>query len=362
MTQFNYVFGILRTGQVLDSLPLSSVTMTRVMNGVGTLQATFSLDMSGRSNADVIGATEPGKCFVVCEREDVPVWGGIVTSRVYQSQAKSVQLTAQTFETYADRRRIDADFNFTTEQRNIFRQLWINLLSGDGDIDVIVPGTFPTLVTKTLTIGAAERKTYLTGMETIADGNDGFDWTIEIARDGIGNYQKTLRIGYPVLGNTEPERLQFEYPGAILNYYATDVLNGAGTHVNVLGEGEGSSMLVGTYVNQDLIDSMLWNRFDVDISKKFLDSQAAVDAHAAVEGPKRRAPMTVVKIFLLGEGSPEFGSYGLGDACQLIIKDPRFPNALQVDTRIVAWNHRPSDKDNKEEVELVFVGDDLNQE
>lgn len=362
MPHFNYVFGVLRTGQVLDSLPLSSVSMTRVMNGVGTMQATMSLDMSGRSNADLVAATEPGKCYIVVEREDVPIWGGIITARVYQSQAKVMQLTAQTFEVYADKRRITTSFAMTTEQRNIFRQLWIDLQADtNGNIGVTVPSSFSTAVTKELSVGPGERKTYLTAMETIADGDNGFDWTIDVQRNILGGYSKTLQIGYPTLGNQEPSRLQFEYPGVITNYYATDIIVGSGTHVSVIGEGEGTAMLTSTYIHQTLLDTGQWCRFDVDISKKFLDSQAAVDAHAGMEGPKRRVPMTVVKIFILGEGDPEFGGYGLGDACELVIKDPRFPDALVVDTRIVAWNHKPSSDDSKEEVELIFVGDELNQ-
>lgn len=362
MALMSYYFGILRSGVTLETIPLASVTMSRVLNAAGTFRGSFHLDMSGRANSDLVGATDPGKCFEVAEREGVPVWGGIITSRTYQSQAKSVQFTARSFEYYAEKRKILTDFSMTNEQRNIFRQLWIDVqATSEGNINVTVPSSFTTVVSKTLTMLGTDRKSYANAMEALADGDNGFDWSIDVGKNSDGSYNRTLRIGYPVLGNTDPNSIQFEYPGVILNYWATDNLTNAGTHITIIGEGEGSTMLTSTYTHSDMV-STNWLRYDLDIAKKFLNNQAAVDEHAITEGQKRKAPLTVIKAQVKGELEPQFGSYGLGDACTLIITDPRYPSTLSTPTRLVAWEYTPSGSGNVEEVSLVFVGDELNDE
>lgn len=364
MPRMTYVFGVLATGQILDELPLTSVRMTRTLNVAGQMTATLSLDMSGRSNADVVAATTPGQCFCIAEREGVPIWGGPITAAVYQSQAKVYELTAMTFEKYPDRRIIEHAITDTDDQRNLFRTLWLDLQAQSySNLGVTIPGAFsPTVTTKTLEITGTERKKYASAMEALADADDGFDWTIDIAKNADGTYAKILRIGNPLIGNQDPTLLQFEYPGSILNYYATNVMGPSGTHITVIGNGEGSVMLTSQYVHQDLLDTGQWLRWDFDVSAKDLTTQTDVAGRAGVEGPKRKPPSTVIKAFLKGDLEPQFASYGLGDACTLVITDPRYPNTLQVPTRVVAYAYKPAESDNTEEVELIFAGDELNNE
>jgi hypothetical protein len=360
MANMSYVFGNIRTGTILTEIPLASVTMSRILNDFGTMRSNFKLDSTGYDNLDLINSTVPGQSFVVAERDDVPVWGGLV--RTYQSQAKNMQLTCREWGYYAEHRLRLTDFHQVGDGRNIFFELWRELQStSDSNLNVEVPTNVPSANVKSLTMTGTERKTYAQGMSSLADGNDGFDWTIDTVKND-GAYEKRLRVGYPTLGNADPSLMQFEYPGNILNYYSTDGINNAGTHVYVIGEGEGSSMLVGEYIAQDRMDSGLWLRWDHELARKYLNTQSEVDEHAMTEGVKRKPPLTVIKIEVRGDLEPIFGSYGLGDACTLVIQDPRYPEALQTPTRLVAWDYTPSQSGASEEVSLVFVGDELNGE
>src|SRR5215213_730299 len=107
MANVRYVFGILKTGAVIDELALTGVSASGKMNTWGTFCGSFGFDQSGKFNADLADATVPGLCYVAIERNDIPVWFGIVWSRSYQSQAKVTTLTARSLESYPEKRRIE---------------------------------------------------------------------------------------------------------------------------------------------------------------------------------------------------------------------------------------------------------------
>lgn len=355
-----YLFTNLLTGEVIDEIPVGSVEMSNKLNGFGVLRGVFSLDMSGKKNADVLAASIPGKCGLIVERQGQPIWDGVIWSRWYQSQAKSVQFTARTLEGLWDKLYLRTDINYTSyEQRNIFREIINNLqLVAPTNLRVSVPSAFPDAVLRSVNVLATEYKTYLAVISSMADGASGFDWTISTNKNGVV-YERKLLIGYPTLGATG-DGLTFDYPGNVTNYYASESVDSAGTHMFVFGAGEGSDMVVGTAVQQDLIDSN-WPRLDVGISRKDISNSSQISSLASQLGYQRRPPMLVAKLFVKEDQDPVFGSYGLGDLATISIVDPRFPKpGKQIQARMVAYNYRPTSDSSVGEVELVFEGDDLN--
>jgi hypothetical protein len=360
MSTVRYILGDMRTGRILDEVALQGVTMSNKLNGWGVFNGTTQLDQSGRSNVDILNAIESGKCFLVCERDDVPVWDGVVWADTYQSQAKTMQISGRTIEGYADCVFVKSDLTYTdTEQRNIFRSLW-NTMQADplSNIRVNVPSSYPNSVLKTLNVSASEFKTFLQVMSSVSDGADGFDWTVTTTKTSSGAYSRNLMIGYPFLGITGTG-LTFDYPGQIVNYYSTRSMAGAGTHIYVLGAGEGSAMVVGTFANTDLTDNT-WLRYDVAIPRKDIQDQSLVNAYAAQQGSVRKAPKTNIKAFLKDNVDPVFGSYNLGDNAVLSIIDPRYPDGSTFQARITALRYTPPSSSGTGEVELVFEGDELN--
>jgi hypothetical protein len=329
------------------------------MNHGGQWQGTFQLDQTGKQNVDLLAATVPGRCWVAAERNGIPVWLGYIWSRVYSAQSKSVQMFALSFEHYPEKRLVRQDITFAaTEQRNIYRSLWTQMQSDFGsNLNINVPGSFTTVITKDLTVLATDFKYYDNVMSGIADAVDGFDWYIAISKDGT-NYRKDLLIGYPTLGSGVSASMNvFEYPGNITQYYLTEYMSDAATNLFVLGAGEGSDMLVSEYVNSPLLISG-FPRWDITVSRKDLNDQTTVDAIANQLGQINAPPINVIKITVKGNLTPEFGSYTLGDVCKIVIKDPRWPNnGFKGNKRLLKWTLTPQSSDNTEEAELVFQGD-----
>lgn len=358
MTEYRYIFGTLRTEQVVEEIPLYGVIMNMKINVGGDFQGTFQLDQTGKDNTSLLDACIPGRTWVACERNGQVIWLGYIWSRVYSAQSKSVQLFAQSFENYPKKRVIRTDLTYeAVEQRNIFRDLWTTMQTPTGgNLNINIPEAFATVVPRDLTILATDFKAYDNVMSSLADGVDGFDWYIQVTKDGT-NYRKDLLIGYPVLGTAASIGMNvFEFPGNITQYYFTEPMADAGTHVYLLGAGEGSDMILGTAFDTDAISggSPIWEEV---VSRKDISEQGLADSMAHQELAIRRPPMAVIKIQVKANLAPEFGSYTLGDTCKVVIKDPRFPIPFIGDKRLLKWELTPQSSANVEEAMLVFEGD-----
>lgn len=358
MSDYRYIFGTLRTENIVEEIPLYGVYMDMQMNYGGQFQGTYQLDQTGRNNADLVAASTPGKTWVTCERNGIPIWHGFIWSRVYSAQSKSMQLFGLSFEQYARKRLLLRNYDYEdTEQRNIFRQFWLDIQSDTGgNLNINVPSSFPTVKTKDYASLITDFRYANQAMSEIADAEDGFDWYITITKDG-NNYRKDLLIGYPTLGSgIGPGMTVFEFPGNITQYYYTEPMADAGTNVYVLGAGEGSEMIIGAY-EQTLMLNQGWPRWDVDISRKDINNQGNLNTYTTQVAAIRKPPMAVIKLSVKGNLEPEFGSYNLGDTCKIVITDPRFPTTTTLTKRLLKWELKPQSSETVEEASLVFEGD-----
>jgi len=357
MTEVRYVFGNLLTGEVLEEIPMQGVTLSDSFDG-GEFQGSFSLDMSGRTNDDLTSATVPGIRYLVVERNDTPIWSGIVWSRTYQSQAKSMQVFAKTMDQYPSRRLYESATTWTNvEQRNIFLDLWASMLSDPYSPDIILPGAFPTTEAKTLTVAPSDMKFYRTLMDELAVADDGFEWHIDTSRSGNG-YDWRLNVGGPTVGMPANDTsVVFEYPGAILNYWRNDTIASGGTNIFGIGSGEGESMPVVEVVQTNLLQNG-WVRWDYAVTFKGVEDIATIEGLTRQQAGLRKPPMPIYTVQMNGTLDPAFGDFGLGDACELVIKDPLHSIGITFPTRIMKWDYTPPSADAVEEVKLEFEGDD----
>lgn len=361
MTGYRYVFGTLLNEKIVEEIPLYGVYISMEMNNGGQLQGTFQLDQTGKDNASLIAGTIPGRSWVACERNGVCIWHGFVWSRVYSAQSKSVQLFCMSFDNYAKKRLIDRDLTYDSVERlNIFTDLWNQMQSDtNSNMNINIPTTiYTTVFPKDLTILATDYRYYDEVMSELSDGINGFDWYIGVAKDGAF-YRKTLLIGYPTLGSLPNSSMTvFEYPGNITQYYMTESMIDAGTNITVIGGGEASETIAGKFDNTDMY-SQGWPRWDTDISRKDITDQGTINAFASQLALVRKPPMNVIKLTVKGNIPPvEFGTYNLGDTCQIIIKDARNPDSgFSGAKRLLKWELTPESSDNTEEATLTFEGD-----
>jgi len=356
-SEIRYVFVDALSGEILEEIPLQSVTMGLTLNG-GEFNATFGLDLTGYSNDQLVSATIPGRTLLVMETDSVVLWGGLVWTRTYQSQAKSVQLYAKTLDQYPTKRMVTTDRSFTnTDPRNIMRQLYTDMQFDPNSIQVDLPSAFSTANTIDLDVAVSEQKTYRAVIDQVATGADGFEWTIDWRREG-NSYKKTLRIGMPLGSLPGDNSPVFEYPGNILNYWRNDTIGAGGTNIFGIGAGEGENMTV-VEVEHTALLSAGFPRLDASVTFKDVEDINILEQMTLVQAQLSKVPQPVYTVQMKADREPAFGDYGLGDYCKLVIKDPLHPSpGTTFITRILGWDYRPASSDGVEEVQLIFQGDD----
>jgi hypothetical protein len=361
VAKYRYVFLTLRDERVIQEIDLYGVYMSHSLNGADSqFDGTFQLDQTGKRNVDLIEATHPGRTFVVVERNGIPVGAWIIWSRVYSAQSKTLQMHGISFESYPRRQRIISNTVYTDmEQVLLFKTLWTDMMIVAGrNINIIIPSGPSTPVTKSVEVYPYEVKYYGEVMSSISDSSDGFDWRIAVVKDGQW-YRKDLLIGYPYLGTgVHPGMPTFDYPGNITQYYMTESMADAGTHVLTVGAGEGTDMLAAEVAHTDLIAGG-FPRWDIDVVRKDIDNTALLATVANAQGIIRRPPMVTVKVTVKGDRVPEIGSFSLGDTARVTIQDARNPEGFEKDMRLVAWKVRPPTSEQVEEADLIFEGDEI---
>jgi hypothetical protein len=369
LASYRYVFVTIRSETIIEEINCFGVYFSRQLGDQGQFTASFQLDQSGKKNVDLIAATTPGYCYVVVERNDVPVWWGIVWSRTYQSQAKECQISALGFECYPQKQRMFSYYTDTGTNVELFCRLWTDMQNSTVGRNLNI--NVPTLVagpTKTIEVFTTDHKRYADVMSDLSDAADGFDWTVDCQRQNNGTYLKTLRVGYPSMGvqPDSPDLVTFEYPGCITNYYMTESMSDAGTNVRVLGSGEGSSMPITDVQQSDMLNLEGWPRWDVDLSYKDVSDAGLINQLAIQAAINNKPPMMTAKIVVKADQDPVFGSYNIGDACQLVITDSRNPSSgssvagIAIPSVIIGYEVHPMSSDGVEEVSIILPGDTIN--
>lgn len=353
-----YVFADALTGQIIDEFPLFSTRLSQSVD-TGEFTGFLSLDMSGIDNEQVVSATVPGRTFLVVESENAVLWGGLLWSRTYQSQAKELQLYAKTLDQYPAKRIIHDDWSFTSaDPRNIFLALYRDMQLDAYSIQVTVPSDFTTANPISFAVDGAEMKTYRTVFDQLSTAADtGFEWTIDWAR--VGNvYTRSLRVGSPLGSPLSDNSIVFEYPGNILNYWRNDTVAAGGTNIFGVGAGEGDSMLVAEVEWADLLSGG-FPRMEDQVSFKDVEDLTVLTGLTRTQAGIYKVPQPVYTVQMKADREPAFGDYGLGDFCKLVIKDPLHTSpGTTFPTRILKWDYTPASSSGTSEVQLTFQGDD----
>lgn len=363
---YSYLFQDLLTRQVLGEMPVNGVSFDRQLNQPGNFQGSTNLDNDLIGNNEIIAMTMPGKTAVYVFRENQIVWGGIIWTRTYQSQSKSLQMTAQTFESYPYRRiASDPTMKFTQKNQSyILAQLWAGvqtpypLTAGVCDIGVDISVAMASLVgsdvLRDLTIVPADMRYYGDYIDSLTAFSDGPDYYIDVA--GTDTYiTKTLIVGPRIgasLANTE---LRLDYPGCILNYFWTENNAENNTVWWAVGEGDGNSKVRVNVANQAYFNAGYPILEGVN-TWEGVTSQVTATQHASDDLASNNVGKSKKHLDIKADESPVFGSYNLGDACFVSIDDARFYFTQEFSGRVVGWSVTPASSDAVEEVSLVLEG------
>jgi hypothetical protein len=360
--QYNYLATDLLTNQILGELPVNNVNLSCQLNSAGNMQAGGHLDDKRISNDDFLACTTPGKTAFWAYREDQIVWGGMILSRQYNSEGKSLTFTGQTFEAYATRRfprsaigLASLSWNYLTTQT--IDSLWSQLQGvASGSIGVTGMTSFPANDTTTaLTINGYDLSTsYDDLIQSIINLANGPDYTIAWNQDGSGNPSKQLVCGLPIGNPVGATDLVVDYPGPVMDYMYNENSSSGNNLWWATGDGDAATQTQGSATDANSLASG-FPLFEGVNNYSGVTDQTTIDAHAASDLTNFPVPLVTHNVDLKGDVFPEFGSYGMGDYVVVHVKDPRFKAGFTFNVRAVGWTIQPPDEgQGTEKVTLVL--------
>lgn len=359
---YTYLFCDLLTDEVLAELPMSAVTYSTELNGIGTLKGTIPY-ADQTLPLDPETASMPGRTALYVDRDGVIVWGGIVWTREPAGAGKAIQ--AAEFLSYYQHRYVKQTLSTDTSlilntayvpdgQRLYADQKYIvwSLLKyahaqpgGSIGVDTNALTAPAHGVSRSLSYFGFERPEIYKSISDLASADDGFDFGIEVGWTPTANNlppqrYKRARTWFPRRGRAAAESgLVFAKGGpgsSILSYDWPENGTALATEVSGLGEGNGEAKLAVTAQNADRLASG-WPLLEAVTSYDGVIDPAQLQGLTNAELTARASAQTQPTFEVSADTDPEFGSYSVGDEALFVIDpEPLMPNGREGVLRIIS--------------------------
>ncbi|MGQ5576080.1 hypothetical protein [Streptomyces sp. ECR3.8] len=380
---YTYLFCDLRTDTLLAELPMSDVSYSFELNGIGKLSGTIPYN-DETLPLDPETASEPGRTAVYVDRDGVLVWGGIIWTRDDAKGGKSIQ--AAEFLSYFQHRYVKKTLATDTslllnpayvdqggqrlysDQKHV---MWSLLRyaqdQAGGDIGISLSelsgSGSSTGVPRTVAYFGYERPEIYKAISELAAADNGFDFGVEVGWTSAANNQPPRRyrraqVWYPRRGRPVSESgLVFSKGGghgSIISYDWPENGTELVTEMSGLGAGSGEARIVKTAAAQDLIDSG-WPLLEGVATYDGVVDEAQVQGLTNADLAARSRATTEPTFVVSADGDPAFGSYSVGDEALFVIDpEPKSPRGREGVLRIVSIQNTSSN--GPERIKLTCVG------
>jgi hypothetical protein len=344
------------TVPIKTELPFTNVSFNSPLNGIGTFQGTLLLSGINNTKLDTLAQTVPMQKSLFVDYGNQIIWGGIITSREYDSENQTLTIIAQEFEFYLNKRRIN---KFTSSSYYVgsptYGSVYSSIDSGTILYDLvtnmqvnntamhkthtavdITPDNFTTGSTVSRTYFDFELKSVYQALKDLSQGSF-FDFKI-IPAYGSGGIDLNLKVGNPATPNSPLNRVYdasstsqsptFQFPGNLTGYKYTQ--DGTTTANYAWGIGYGKNynkLLQYVYDSSKIGSGGTWPL--IEETYNFIDVQDVNTLSAVTNGIASgvSTPPTTIQVTMPPWVDPPLGAYGgyggyqLGDQVRLIIQD-----------------------------------------
>jgi hypothetical protein len=359
MPTYRYLLADLLTNNILLELPFQGVSYSRALNKPGNATFVFPLDSSGWDNQTILDSTLPGRTAVYIERNGALVWGGIFWSRTYESEGKTLQFTAQSFESFLYKQVVETSLTYNNvDQRNILIAVISHMQAKSyANIGIVVPSSFSNSIVRKTNFYDYEVWTYGKVAENLVGYDDGFDYTIDVAYVS-GTPTKQLLVNNVLGAPASTTHLAWDYPGGIKNYYWPENASDAATTVIGVGAGDGKAMLRSKAQKVQLLSPGGYPDLQEVYTNKDVSIASTLASQTKAYLNQKLVPISVPTFEVNPEVGPGIADFALGDYGYVYIKDPRFPNGAKILVRVVGYTASPPGSDGQETFKLILEGQD----
>jgi hypothetical protein len=318
--------------------------------------------MSSRTQAQMDAATQEGRTALWVYRDSRLMWGGPLWLRPYESGA--YKITAEGWRSYFARQPLDVDKAYTaTDAFDVVRDLVTWTQTGldrppQAYVWIALPDTMSGVTVDAAYLGN-DVKSVDTIIQELADAV-GFEWGIDAWDVAMSDPIGTLQLGNPRLGRTaevsghvwertdsaESSIVGLSWPGDG-KQLATRVIGVGGATVS------GGTPIRSTATNTTLLDQG-YPLICSTVSRTDVTVQADLDAIVTAELLSRSSPLVDPTLTVLADVFPAFGDWRIGDDCRVrVFGDPRWPDGLDIYTRIIGYRAHP--RPSAETVDLILA-------
>jgi hypothetical protein len=359
--EYRYIGVDLLTRQIIEDLPLYGTSFERRISGPGNMTGSFKLGTGLFSDSDLLNASEPGLRALFAIRNNQAIWAGPIWSRTYQSQASVCSITGQSYESIFAKIKILSRIERTDDQTLQLKYL-IDLMQAQPSCNfgIDTSSIIASGVLRDMTVETFEQKVFGEPINDLLKIAGSFDYIIDYTIDTNDNIGITAKTGYPALGWGSPG-IELDYPGQVTNYYWPDSAARGIVRETVMGKGEGSSMLVATYTNDDLVVAG-YPMWETPRAEKGIDDPIQLAGVAEESGRTKKMPVSIPTLEInVSEGEDgidfaEWSSLGVPITLNIDEDDPRFPDGKRFSSRMLGWDYTPASSENTESLKLILEG------
>jgi hypothetical protein len=367
-SRYAYLAADLRTGAVLDELPLHGVSFSTVLNDSGEFRGQLAIGDRRIGIREPQRVTEPGRTALYVARDGVLVWGGVIWTSKYSSPERTLEIGAAGFLSYFDRRRVlpatydpardDAAALVTTyndiDQAEIVRSLVGTAQDHPGgDIGVQTDPTAPTGVSyrRSLTYHGYELKSVGEALRELAALDNGPDFLLDVVFGPGGRPVRRLQVGDPHLGQDGAPHF-WEYGANLVSYTWPQDGASMATRVFALGAGSDTGQLIEVAADPTRIAAG-YPLTEAEVSYVHVDNRTLLASIAAAELSTVARPVVLPELVVRADREPILGSYQVGDQAQVVVRDGFFPDRTEFRVRILGIEVSPGDDAGEELVTLT---------
>lgn len=366
---WSYLVADLRTGAILDEIPLADVQWSKQLNGSGSLSGTWTIGVSEQRDAYTL--TTPAKSAIYAVRDSVPMWGGIIWTRAYDSATRQVKIGAGDFGTYFDHRKVvplltaaePGDVTFVARQSIGYTQLDQNEIARrlvalaqshqGGNIGIELDDSLSGYL-RDRTYYGYELSTTSDVIAQLCNIIDGPDYLWDVAQGTGDTPRRVLRLGTPLLGQQGSSHV-WEVGGNVMTYQWPSDGSAMATRTYAAGDGIEEGALIAVAENSDRYNTG-WPLLEAETGYTSVTDPDTLNSHAQSDLAAARLPIALPTLAVRGDMAPFLGEFNVGDDGRLVIPagDSFFRNGLEAPVRVVSLAVSP-ETDEGEQVSMTVA-------
>lgn len=366
-----YLLYDIMSGQFLGDIPFEQVSFSQQLNDAGRWQGVLTIEDPRVQALAWEPATRPGRTALYVEANGVLVWGGIIWTRRYTRSERKLRVGANDFWSYFNSRAQAKDYSYqwvypVTEDPMVIAQTVMNdalASTGSGfasgnvlSLAVNVHGTTASQDWVSMSYPYTELQTVemiVTQLQQMGYGV-GFDFLSNCAWDSSHIPTQSIDLWYPRAGRLAAESFLTIDTASAADWEWPEDATQTGNQVYETSTSMGSILVIQGYTpaltaGYPLLEQLIMHP-DINSTPVV---QVVLDQVAQADISLYAYPITAPTVTLPMFGDPAIGDFTIGDDVRFMIPsvagagiphDPRFPDGVNVELRIVAADYTVKDE------------------